>query len=328
MKNNYFPEGRCINDATNKHYLHSINRLIEAKQQEIILEAQCTACDCDHNLMVDLGGIKGVIPKSEGAAGIDEGKTKDIALISRVGKPVCFTVKAIDTCDTAPIVILSRKRAQELCITNYISKLKTGDVIPARVTHLEKFGCFVDIGCGIVSMIPIGSISVSRINHSHDRFYIGQDIFAAVKGRIDDKICLTHKELLGTWEENAAKFASGQTVLGIVRSVESYGIFVELAPNLAGLAELRDNVKVGEVASVYIKSIIPEKGKVKLVIVNTFSSSCIDSSTKYSPMEYYITDGNIEKWTYSAKCSNKLIETVAKAQEVFPYRGEPLDAVG
>ena len=32
------------------------------------------------------------------------------------------------------------------------------------------------------------------------------------------------------------------TVAGIVRSVEPYGVFVELTPNLAGLAELRGNV--------------------------------------------------------------------------------------
>lgn len=324
MRNNYLPEGKRIDDATNKHYLYSIDRLIEAKLQEIILEARCTACDCNQNLIVDLGGIKGVIPRSEGALGIDEGKTKDIALVSRVGKQVCFTVKAIeDTGAAEPVVILSRKRAQELCMENYISNLKNGDVIPAKVTHLEQFGCFVDIGCGIVSMIPINLISVSRISHSRDRFYIGQDIFAAVKERMDDKICLTHKELLGTWEENAAKFSSRQTVLGIVRSVESYGIFVELAPNLTGLAECRDDVKEGDVVSVYIRSIIPEKGKVKLNIVNILPSSCIDIS-----MEYCITDGNIEKWTYLTKHSDKPIETIAKAQEILPYQGEPLDAAG
>ena len=41
---------------------------------------------------------------------------------------------------------------------------------------------------------------------------------------------------------------------GVVRSVESYGIFVELTPNLAGLAEPREGVRVGQHAGVYIKS--------------------------------------------------------------------------
>jgi len=51
-------------------------------------------------------------------------------------------------------------------------------------------------------------------------------------------------------------------VAGIVRSVESYGIFVELTPNLAGLAELKENVHAGQQASVFIKSILPNRMKV------------------------------------------------------------------
>lgn len=46
---------------------------------------------------------------------------------------------------------------------------------------------------------------------------------------------MTHKELLGTWMENASWFHPGETVRGEVRSVKEYGSFIELAPNLSGL---------------------------------------------------------------------------------------------
>lgn len=59
------------------------------------------------------------------------------------------------------------------------------------------------------------------------------------------RVSLSHKELLGTWEENAALFSPGETVSATVRSVESYGIFVELTPNLAGLAEPKAGVRAG-----------------------------------------------------------------------------------
>lgn len=109
-----------------------------------------------------------------------------------------------------------------------------GDIISARVTHLEPFGCFVDIGCGIASLLPIDAISVSRIAHPSDRFRVGEEIRVVVRGRDEkNRITLTHRELLGTWEENAAAFCAGDTVPGIVRSVEDYGIFIELTPNLA-----------------------------------------------------------------------------------------------
>ena len=95
------------------------------------------------------------------------------------------------------------------------------------------------------------------------------DIRAVVRMKDENRITLSHRELLGTWTENAERFRVGETVAGIVRSVESYGIFVELTPNLAGLAELKENVHAGQQASVFIKSILPNRMKVKLVLVAT-----------------------------------------------------------
>ena len=63
-----------------------------------------------------------------------------------------------------------------MCIRDrYIGSLRCGDIIDCRVTHLEPFGCFVDIGCGIASLIPIDCISISRISHPSDRFRVGQE---------------------------------------------------------------------------------------------------------------------------------------------------------
>ena len=58
------------------------------------------------------------------------------------------------------------------------------------------------------------------------------DIRTVVRAIEGTRITLTHKELLGTWAENAAQFHAGETVAGIIRSVEPYGVFVELSPNL------------------------------------------------------------------------------------------------
>lgn len=144
-------------------------------------------------------------------------------------------------------------------------------MIPACVTHLEPFGAFVDVGCGVVSFIGIENISVSRIFHPRERFSCGQMIRAAVLGTDPAalRIHLTHRELLGTWAQNAALFHAGETVRGIVRSLEPYGIFIELAPNLSGLAERRAGLREGDHVSVYIKSILPERMKVKLNVIDT-----------------------------------------------------------
>lgn len=303
---NYYPEGVLFETKQNKKCIESAASLRESFFEEKILEARATLCDRDHNLHVDLGKIHGIIPREECAIGIADGSVRDIAIISRVNKPVTF--KIIDFMDDAGIrtAILSRRIVQEEFMADYIKNLKCGDVIDARVTRNESFGSFCDIGCGISALLPIDSISVSRIPHPDVRFAVNTMIKAVVKS-IDPagRVTLSHKELLGTWEENAGRFKAGQTVGGIVRSIEKYGVFIELAPNLAGLAEYNPDVNEGDCASVYIKSINPEKMKIKLAIVDSFSADY-----PRQDIQYYCDGEHIDSWQYSPDISEKLIETV------------------
>lgn len=302
----YLPEGKLILTQENINTLHSFSLLTEAKREGRILEARACVCDANHNLIVDLGIMKGVIPREEGAMGIRDGSVRDIAVISRVNRPVCFVITdfAVDE-KGERYAVLSREKAQRRCMENYISKLACGDVIDARITHLENFGAFADIGCGIAALMPIDTISVSRIEHPKERFSVGMDIKAVIKSIENGRISLSHKELLGTWEENAKAFSAGETVAGIIRSVENYGAFVELAPNLAGLAESKDGIKVGQQASVYIKSIIPDKMKIKIIIIDTFDY-------KYNPQKpkYYCNENHIDRFLYSPEGCAKKVETV------------------
>lgn len=303
--NEYKPEGSLFRTAANQKYISSLDGLTEAMEKGIILEARAALCDSSHNLIIDLPCADGIIYRENGAVGISDGSTRDIAIISRVNKIVCFKVVMIASAENGKITVeLSRAAAQKECIADYTDKLCLGDVIEARITHLEQFGCFVDIGCGIPSLIPIDSISVSRISHPSDRFTVGQFIKAVVRSRDGSRICLSHKELLGTWQENASQFNTGETVSGIVRSVEEYGVFVELAPNLAGLAELRDDIEPGQNVSVYIKAIIPEKMKIKLVIVDV----CEDFNSE-SICRYFTDTKHFNRWDYSPDCSGRKIFT-------------------
>lgn len=303
--NGYLPEGKLLDTVENKKALSSLNNIISAKQSGKILEARASVCDAQHNLIVDMGEVKGIIPREEGAVGIKEGTVRDIAVISRVNRPVSFVVTDLTVSENGEnIAMLSREKAQRLCLNNYIKTLKVGDVVPARITHLEAFGAFADIGCGVVALMPIDAISISRIEHPRERFTVGMDIKAVIKSIENGRISLSHKELLGTWEENAENFTSGETVSGVVRSVENYGAFVELTPNLAGLAELKEGVKVGQRASVYIKSIIPSKMKIKLIIIDTF-----DCENVVEKPRYYYNDNHIDEFVYSPLSCEKYIAT-------------------
>lgn len=309
----YYPENHLIHTEENKKLLMNKAAIKEAYYSGRIIEARATVCDKDHNLHVDLGVMKGIIPRNEGAMGIEDGSVRDIAIISRVNKPVmCRVIDFTKDENGEPVAILSRRSVQLDCMREYISALTPGCVIDAVITHMEPFGVFADIGAGISALMPIDSISVSRIPHPSARFSAGEKIKAVVKS-IDEngRITLSYKELLGTWEENAALFRPGETVPGIIRSVERYGIFVELTPNLAGLAEYVPGVEPGQHASVYIKNLIPERMKIKLIIVDSF-----EAPYPNEPVTYYNNSDFIDRWVYSPEDCPKRVETVFSSYEL------------
>ena len=271
-----------------------------------ILQATALAFDTQRQLRFEIGGVRAVMPFAQCADGAGDGSVRDIAVLTRVGRPTCFVIEGLDTDENGqPFYRLSRAEAQRMCKADYLDALRPGDILPCCVTHIEPFGAFCDVGCGISALLPIDCLSVSRISSPADRVSVGQQILCAIKARdAQGRFVLTIRELLGTWAENAAAFSVGETVVGIVRSVEEYGTFVEIAPNLAGLAESCPALRPGQAVSVYIKNILPEKMKIKLVVVN----HSLSQGHRFE-LRYFITEGHIDRWLYSTPESRKRIET-------------------
>ena len=303
-ENNLFPP-----EGLRPQPVFSLPALQQAMEAGTVLEAPVQRCDVDKNLHISLGSVIGFMPREEVIAPWISGADRDISILSRVGKQTCFTVPSIHYDEKgAPVAVLSRRAVQEQAITYFFSHLRPGAVVTAKVTHLAAFGAFLDIGCGIIAMLPMEQISVSRISHPKDRFRVGQKILAVVRS-IDPsqhRFTMTHKELLGTWLENASWFRPGETVSGIVRSVKEYGSVIELAPNLSGLADTREDLSPGEAVSVYIKSIRPERMKIKLQLIET-----LPGPVPLPPIQYQITDGCLDRWVYSPPNYEKQpVETV------------------
>ena len=256
-----------------------------------ILQATALAFDTQRQLRFELGGVKAMMPFAQCADGAESGTVRDIAVLTRVGRPTCFVIDALDTDENGqPVYRLSRAEAQRMCKADYLDTLQPGDIL------------------------PIDCMSVSRISSPADRVSVGQQILCAIKNRdVQGRFVLTIRELLGTWEENAAGFTVGETVVGIVRSVEDYGTFIEIAPNLAGLAESCTGLTPGQAVSVYIKNILPEKMKIKLVIVN----HALSQRHRFE-LKYFITEGHLDHWVYSTPESPKRIETDFAASACNP----------
>ena len=283
----------------------TLQTLLDAYREQTVLFAKALVYDKGNGLKFNLGGYEAFMPNCQVYLSFDNDNIKEAAIATRVNKFVCFVITNVTRNGAEYYFEVSRKKAQQQAFDNYVSKLKSGDIIPCCITHIDRFGAFCDIGYGISALLPIDFISVSRIQSPADRFYVGQNIYACIKSCDDNgRIVLSHKELLGTWLENAAYFKAGTSTTGIVRSIENYGIFIELAPNLAGLAESCEGIEPGDVVNVYIKNILPDKMKIKLVIMST-----LKEETYLPQIKYFKISGHIDHWKYSTENCSKLIET-------------------
>ena len=314
MENNvthrYYPEGELMHRTENRLCLANAESLRRAMHRGTVLEAPAVSATADLSLEVDLGNAAtGIIPVEEAVLLSEGEKFKEISVIGRVGKAVSFKIIGEEQTENGkPRFILSRRAAQLECKRYFTECLEPGDIIDCKITHAERYGAFCDIGCGCFALLPVDCISVSRIPHPGERFSAGDLIRAVVKYRDSaGRIFVSRKELCGTWEENAAGFSVGQTVTGVVRSIESYGTFIELAPNLAGLAEPCDTLEEGQYVAVYIKSMIPEKMKVKLVVIDKCPAVTAPRPTPSFPIEF---SEHIDRWRYSPAGCRKTVETV------------------
>ena len=123
---------------------------------------------------------------------------------------------------------------------------------------------------GLTGLLYIEDISIARIKTPAERLKVGQRINVVIKDidKEKNRVYFSYKEILGTWEDNIKDIQEKTIVQGIVRETEKdkRGIFIEIKPNLIGMAEYKEGLQYGQKVDVYVKKIVKEKKKIKLII--------------------------------------------------------------
>ena len=159
----------------------------------------------------------------------------------------------------------------EEIVKSVIKDLKPGMIIDGIVKNIKPYGAFIQIENAVTGFLRIDDISISRIKNPNERLKIGQNIKIMIKSIEEDKnrLNFTYKELLGNWEENANKYTEKTITKGIVKGSDKFknGLFIELTPNLVGMAEYQEGYEYGQEVNVFIKRILKDKKKIKLDII-------------------------------------------------------------
>jgi small subunit ribosomal protein S1 len=139
-------------------------------------------------------------------------------------------------------IILSRRslleEVREEKAAELKKSLKVNDQLTGKVTSIQKFGIFVDIG-GIDALVPRSEISRSR-NVSPDSYKPGDEVTGSVIS-IDwesKKISMSIKQLMPDPWETIEKYQPGETVNGTVTNMIKQGAFVEIEPGLEGFIHI------------------------------------------------------------------------------------------
>jgi small subunit ribosomal protein S1 len=168
-------------------------------------------------------------------------------------------------------------------------RLHVGAVVQGTVTSLRDFGAFVDIG-GVEGLIHVSELGHGRVGHPSDVLKVGQVVEVQVV-KLDPvaadatpaarrQIGLSLKALaVDPWTTANERFPVGTTVRGVVRRLEAFGAFVEIAPGLDGLVHVsklvldrrishpRQVLTVGQEVEVTVVGIDMEKRRVSLSMV-------------------------------------------------------------
>lgn len=260
-----------INKSKKSARKYSIEQLEKIKKEQQVIDIYVEEVDESLNMIGIVGSdIKAIIPRDEASSIVGEdGLVEEKHIVNKKGKILHTCIKDIIKNGDNVELVLSKK-ILELKVRRWMyMHLKAGMKLKGVVVSTTEYAAFVDVGGGVTGILKVQDMTDLVLQHASDMLKVGQRIEVVVKkyDRDTGRIELSYKELLGSFEENVKKLKEGDIVEGIIRSRIKSGVFVELKPNLVGLAEHVNGIEYGQKVLVSIKRINVEKKKIKLIII-------------------------------------------------------------
>jgi small subunit ribosomal protein S1 len=154
---------------------------------------------------------------------------------------VSMDVKILDVSEGEEKVVVSEKAVWETKQESVLAKYKIGDRVEGAVTAVTDFGAFVRFDENLEGLVHISEIAWQRIDHPRDVLKVGDQVRAEIINIEGSKIFLSMKKLVDDpWKNVAAKYKVGQWVKGRVLKINPFGLFVELDPDIHGLAHISE----------------------------------------------------------------------------------------
>jgi len=212
-------------------------KLLETLEEGVVLKGIVKNIT-DYGAFIDLGGIDGLLHITD----IAWKRVKHPSEVLSVGDEIDVKVLKYDREKTR--VSLGIKQLKADPWDEKVKQFNVGDKTTAKVTNLTDYGCFAQIAEGIEGLVHVSEMDWTNKNvHPSKVVQVGQEVEVMVLDIDTDRrrISLGMKQCQqNPWDAFAASHQKGEKIIGKIKSITDFGVFVGLDGNIDGLVHLSD----------------------------------------------------------------------------------------
>lgn len=192
----------------------------------------------DYGAFVDLGGVDGLLHITDMAWK----RVKHPSEIVNVGDEINIKILKFDRERTR--VSLGLKQLGEDPWIAISKRYPEETKLTGRVTNLTDYGCFVEIEEGVEGLVHVSEMDWTNKNIHPSKVVMVNDIVEVMVLDIDEerrRISLGLKQCkINPWKEFSETHKKGIHVIGKIKSITDFGIFIGLNGGIDGLVHLSD----------------------------------------------------------------------------------------
>lgn len=228
----------------------------------------------DYGAFLDLGGIDGLLHITDMAWK----RVKHPSEVVEIGQEVKVKVLKFDR--ERNRVSLGLKQLGDDPWSDITRRYPEGSRLFGRVTNIADYGCFVEIEEGVEGLVHVSEMDWTNRNVNPGKVVAVGDEVEVMIIDIDEerrRISLGIKQCKpNPWDEFAAVQRKGDRVVGKIKSITDFGIFIGLEGDIDGLIHLSDlswndngeelvrNYKKGDELEAIVLSVDPERERISL----------------------------------------------------------------
>ena len=190
----------------------------------------------DYGAFIDLGGVDGLLHITD----ISWSRINHPSEILKIGETI--KVKVIKFEKEEKKVSLGIKQLSEDPWIGIENKFPLNTSILASVTNLTDYGFFAEIEPGVEGLVHVSEIDWTNKNiHPSKVVQLGDSLEVMILEVDERRISLGVKQLTeNPWQLFAYKYKEGDKILGKIKSITDFGVFIGLEGEIDGLVHLSD----------------------------------------------------------------------------------------